>query len=114
MNNQIKNELYNIISGKSKISHGAIIQTISCYLRECEKTSGISKTEKHFKKQETSQLELFVSKNNLWFTGFDLSNYVSEGAEQRVYLRWVLKIHSNYFCYKYKSCQKIHGIKWFS
>jgi len=42
-----------------------------------QKTSGISKTEKHFKKQETSQLELFVSQHDLWFTGFDFSNYVS-------------------------------------
>ena len=100
MNNQIKNELYNIISGKSKISNGAIIQTISCHLRECEKTSGISKTEKHFKKQETTQLELFVSKHNLWFTGFDLSNYVSEGAEQRVYLkddRFVYKLNDSIY-----------------
>lgn len=56
MNNFIKNELYNIISGESKASYGAIIQTITNYLRKCEKTSGITKTEKHFKKQETEKL----------------------------------------------------------
>ena len=94
MNNIIKNELYNIISGESKTSDGAIIQTITNYLRECEKTSGITKTEKHFKKQETEKLELFVSKHRLWFESFDVSNYVSEGAEQRVYLK------DNQFVYK--------------
>ena len=94
MNNIIKNELYNIISGESKASDGAIIQTITNYLRECEKTSGITKTEKHFKKQETEKLELFVSKHGLWFESFDVSNYVSEGAEQRVYLK------DNQFVYK--------------
>ena len=94
MNKFIKNELYNIISGESKASDGAIIQTITNYLRKCEKTSGITKTEKHFKKQETEKLELFVSKHNLWFESFDVSNYVSEGAEQRVYLK------DNQFVYK--------------
>ena len=94
MNNIIKNELYNIISGESKASDGAIIQTITNYLRKCKKTSGITKTEKHFKKQETEKLELFVSKHSLWFKSFDVSNYVSEGAEQRVYLK------DNQFVYK--------------
>jgi hypothetical protein len=87
MTKHIKYELHNIISGKSQNSNGGIIQTISNYLRECEKTSGISKTEKHFKKQETTQLELIVTENNLWFNNFEFSNYVSEGAEQRVYLK---------------------------
>jgi hypothetical protein len=87
MSNIIKHELHDIISGKSKISDGTIIQTISNYLRECEKTSGIFKTEKHFKKQETTWLETFATKNKLWFTEFDFSNYISEGAEQKVYLK---------------------------
>jgi hypothetical protein len=52
MPNVLRHELFNIISGKSKVSNGVIIQTITDYLRESEKTSGIAKTEKHFKKQE--------------------------------------------------------------
>ncbi len=37
MNKLMKYELHNIISRKSKIRNGTIIQTISNYLRECKK-----------------------------------------------------------------------------
>jgi hypothetical protein len=87
MPNVLRHELFNIISGKSKVSNGAIIQTITDYLRESEKTSGIVKTEKHFKKQETKRLEEFIVSNNLWFLDVNTDNYVSEGAEQKVYLK---------------------------
>lgn len=87
MPNVLRHELFNIISGKSKVSNGAIIQTITDYLRESEKTSGIAKTEKHFKKQETKRLEEFIVSNNLWFLDVNTDNYVSEGAEQKVYLK---------------------------
>ncbi len=87
MPNVLRHELFNIISGKSKVSNGAIIQTITDYLRESEKTSGIAKTEKHFKKQETKRLEEFIVSNNLWFLDVNADNYVSEGAEQKVYLK---------------------------
>ena len=42
---------------------------------------------KHFKKQETEVLEQFVTENNLWVLDINLENYVSEGAEQKVYLK---------------------------
>ena len=87
MPNVLRYELFNIISGKSKVSNGAIIQTITDYLRESEKTGGIAKTEKHFKKQETKRLEEFIVSNNLWFLDVNTDNYVSEGAEQKVYLK---------------------------
>jgi hypothetical protein len=87
MTNNIKNELRDIISGKSKTSDGTIIQTISNYLRKREKTSGIAKTEKYFKKQETTWLETFAAEQKLWFEEFDFSKYISEGAEQKVYLK---------------------------
>jgi hypothetical protein len=87
MLNPIKNELHDIISGEGKASDGAVIQTIASYLRECQKTSRITKEAKYFKKQETARLEEFVSSQSLWFEDFDLSKYVSEGAEQRVYLK---------------------------
>jgi hypothetical protein len=83
MPNVLRHELFNIISGKSKVSNGAIIQTITDYLRESEKTGGIAKTEKHFKKQETKRLEEFIVSNNLWFLDVNADNYVSEGAEQK-------------------------------
>ena len=42
---------------------------------------------KHLKKQETETLTKFINDNNLWVNAVDLSNYVSEGAEQKVYLK---------------------------
>lgn len=83
----MKNELHNILSGKSEVRFGAIIQTIANYLRESQKTSSEVKDSKCFKKQETTQLEHYISQNNLWINTIDFSQYVSEGAEQKVFLK---------------------------
>ena len=86
MKNHLKNELHNVLSGKSKIRFGAIIQTIAGYLRDGTETSTTIKDEKQFKIQETKRLEEYISEKNLWIE-VDLSQYVSEGAEQKVYLK---------------------------
>ncbi len=55
---------------------------------------------KHFKKQETDCLILYVEKNALWVTDINLENYVSEGAEQKVYLKdgkTVIKLNDTIF-----------------
>jgi len=87
MQNQLKDELHNILSGKNEIRFGTIIQTIACYLNDSEKTSATTEIEKHFKKQEAKKLEKYISDNNLWVENIDFSQYVSEGAEQKVYLK---------------------------
>ena len=51
MQNHLKNELHNVLSGKSEIRFGAIIQTIASYLKDGEKTSATIEIEKHFKKE---------------------------------------------------------------
>lgn len=86
MQNELKNELHNILSGKSEVRFGAIIQAITCYLNNGEKTSSIIEINKHFKSQETTRLENYISKENLWIENIDFTQYVSEGAEQKVYL----------------------------
>ncbi|WP_313805643.1 hypothetical protein [Flavobacterium sp.] len=86
MQNELKNELHNILSGKSEVRFGAIIQAIACYLNDGEKTSSIIEIDKHFKSQETTRLENYISKENLWIHNIDFTQYVSEGAEQKVYL----------------------------
>jgi hypothetical protein len=53
-------ELQNILSGTQQVSHGAIIQTISHYLRRCQETSALVKTDKHFKSEETKKLIHFI------------------------------------------------------
>ena len=86
MQNDLKDELHNILSGKSEVRFGAIIQTIASYLNNGEKTSSIIEIEKHFKSKEAKRLERYITEKNLWVENIDFSQYVSEGAEQKVYL----------------------------
>lgn len=105
MLNDLKNELHNIISGKSQIRTGTIIQTIACYLNDGEKTSTTSSDEKHFKKQEAKKLEDYIAEKNLWINNIDFSQYVSEGAEQKVYLKdseHVLKLNDSIYYNSWK------------
>lgn len=83
----MKYELQRIISGKSKVKHGRIIQAATGYLSRSESSSKMVEGFKHFKEQETEILEEFINKNNLWILDINIENYVSEGAEQKVYLK---------------------------
>lgn len=87
MQNELKNELQNVLSGKSQIRHGATIQAIASYLKNGTPTSGKIAQIKHYKKQEEKRLESYISDNCLWVHDLDFSQYVSEGAEQKVYLK---------------------------
>ena len=84
--NATKQHILDVLSGKSQIRNGEPIQTIARYLRSCKKANRISESEQQIKKQEATRLIDFAKKNNLWFSKFDASNYVSEGAEQKIYL----------------------------
>jgi hypothetical protein len=57
MSNSLKNHLYAVISGKSEVRHGKIIQTIANYIRESQRTSTTSKGSKLYKEQEKQKLE---------------------------------------------------------
>lgn len=66
MQNHFKNELHNVLSGKSEVRSGAIIRTIASYLNDGAQTSGNLEIKKHFKKQETKKLEDYISTHKLW------------------------------------------------
>lgn len=83
----IKDELKNIIQGKSSVSNGELIQTISLYLRGSKKTSSLVETEQYSKKQETEELIRFINSNKLWVCDIDFEKFISEGAEQKVYVK---------------------------
>ena len=83
----MKDEIKHIISGTSKNSEGTIIQTIASFLRRSETSSGLVKEDKYFKKEETKNLIDFIAENNLWYPNINLQNYISEGAEQKVYIK---------------------------
>ena len=90
------NELQDIISGKSQVRYGTTIQAAICYLKASEASSSLDKTDKHFKREETKKLKQYIDAQNLWVKDIDLNKYVSEGAEQKVYLkdsRSVLKLN---------------------
>ncbi|MGV8993870.1 MAG: hypothetical protein ACOH1O_07190 [Flavobacterium sp.] len=103
MLNQLKNELQNILSGKSQVRFGGVIQATACYLNNGEEASRTLEKEKHLKKQEAESLEHYISDKNLWVENIDFSQYVSEGAEQKVFLRGtesVLKLNDAIY-YRY-------------
>lgn len=87
MQNQLKNEIRAIISGKIQVRHGTAIQAAAGYLGDGSPTSPKSQVSKQVREQETKNLAEFISNNNLWLANIDFSNYVSEGAEQRVFLK---------------------------
>ncbi|HXD91993.1 MAG TPA: hypothetical protein VNX01_02205 [Bacteroidia bacterium] len=92
----MKHELRNLISGKNPVRDGELIQTISCYLKGSAGASQMAKEQKHYKKKETEVLKGYITKNNLWVPAINLDDYVSEGAEQKVYLndsRHVIKLN---------------------
>lgn len=96
----MKYELQLIISGKSQVEYGAIIQAAASYLERSQGTSDLVKENKYFKKQETDRLIQYVEENTLWFSDVNLENYVSEGAEQKVYLKdgkTVIKLNDSIF-----------------
>ena len=104
MQNHLKHELHNVLSGKSQIRFGTIIQSIASYLNDGTQTGAIIEDEKHFKKQETKRLENYISEKNLWID-IDLTQYVSEGAEQKVYLKDtenVLKLNDSIYYNSWK------------
>ena len=85
--NHLKNELHNIISGKSQVRFGRTIQAITSYLSESPQPSSEAQDSKQIRAQETKKLESYISENKLWIDNIDFTQYVSEGAEQRVFLK---------------------------
>ena len=83
----MKDEIRNIISGKSQVRYGANIQATLNYIKTSEETSTLDKTNKYFKLEETKRLKKYIENQNFWVREINLNNYVSEGAEQKVYLK---------------------------
>lgn len=96
----MKHKLQNIISGKSQVEHGAIIQAVASYLRNGKGASDLVEKSIILKKQEESLIEQFASENSLWISDVNIDNFVSSGAEQLVYLkneRTVIKLNDSIY-----------------
>jgi hypothetical protein len=83
----MKDEIQHILSGKSQVKHNNLIQATCSYLKRSQGTGTVVEEYKQFKQQETKSLILFVEQENLWLTNIHVENYVSQGAEQKVYLK---------------------------
>lgn len=113
MKYNVKDEIHNILSGESQVSFGATIQSITRYLNNGQKASPTFEREKHNKKQEEEKLESYISKNNLWIKNIDHSQYISEGAEQKVYLKdseHVFKMNDSIYYISWKDSSNIFRI----
>jgi len=100
MLNDIKYELQYILSGKSEVKYGNTIQTIAGYLRRSQETGRLASKEKYFKRKETLELIDWINFNNFWYNTIDFNLFVSEGAEQKVYLKddsFVLKLNDSIY-----------------
>lgn len=96
----LKDELKNIISGTGKVSHGELIQTIALHLRRSKESSNLVATNEYSKKQETKELTAFINQNNLWVCDIDFDKFITQGAEQKVYVkndRKVLKLNDSIY-----------------
>lgn len=92
----IKYELQHILQGKSQNSDGALIQTIAGYLRGSQKASAVAQSNQHDKTEETEKLIQYINTHNLWNCDINFSAFISQGAEQRVYIqdeKTVLKLN---------------------
>ncbi len=82
----MKDELQNIISGKSQVRYGDAIQAVASYIRRGKSTSVTLKSSKQIKIEEAKSIRQFCVQNNFWHSNIDINSFVSSGAEQKVYL----------------------------
>ena len=83
----MKDDIQYILSGKSQVKHHHLIQTACSYLKGSEGTGKMAQDQQQLKEQEAEKLIQFAEANNLWVKNINIENYVSQGAEQQVYLK---------------------------
>lgn len=92
MVNDVKHELQNILRGTRKVGKGNLIQTTASYLRKSAEAGEMVAGSKPDKREEATRLINFAKENNLWIEDINLKNYISEGAEQKVFLNPPLNV----------------------
>ena len=95
--NPTKNEIRNVILGKSQVSNGKPIQAVANYLRGGKGTSSLVTDPRFLKKSEEEILKSY--KRIIPISSF--KNQIGQGLEHRVYLdndkKTVTKINNGYF-----------------
>lgn len=106
MQNHLKDEIHDVISGKSQVRFGAAIQAVARHLDDGTQAGPKAEIPKPILDQEKKRLEAFASRNGLWIDDIDLSQYISEGAEQRVFLKdsdHVIKLNDGVYYNSWKN-----------
>lgn len=102
----IKNELQNIITGNGQIGDKNLIKTIQDVLRRNEKSIQISSQNKLVKSEEEIVLKHIIEAEDLTYKEeISESNYISEGAEQKVYRlddKYIIKLNDTIFYASWK------------
>ena len=102
----IKNELQNIITGNGQIGDKNLIKTIQDVLRRNEKSIQISSQNKLVKSEEEIFLKHIIEAEDLTYKEeISESNYISEGAEQKVYRlddKYIIKLNDTIFYASWK------------
>ena len=83
----MRDDIQHILFGKSQVKHHHLIQTACSYLKGSQGTSTMAKDQQQHKEEDTKRLVQFIEENNLWVDNINIDLYVSQGAEQKVYLK---------------------------
>lgn len=82
----LSDEIQRIISGTGTVTKGSAIQAISNYLRKSKEANKSTEEKEFIKEQESEIIIQFARENNLLNNYINEERYLSEGAEQKVYL----------------------------
>jgi hypothetical protein len=83
----MKDDIQHILSGTSQVKHHHLVQATCSYLKRSQGAGTMAQDQQQLKEQEAEKLIQFASDLNLWVESINLDNYVSQGAEQKVYLK---------------------------
>jgi len=83
----MKDDIQHILSGTSQVRHHYLIQTTCSYLERSQRTSSMVKDQQQHKEEETKSLIQLADDNHLWVENINIDLYLSQGAEQKVYLK---------------------------
>jgi hypothetical protein len=82
----VKNELQNIVFGDEQTGSDSRLKKTQNFLRGYAEASRPIEKQQRFKNKETAALITFATRGNLFYTTSILSkDFISEGAEQKVY-----------------------------
>ncbi|MGF7080999.1 hypothetical protein [Mucilaginibacter sp. UYCu711] len=82
----VKDELQNIVFGDEQTSSDSRLKKAQNFLRGYAEASGPIEKQQRFKDKETAAVISFATKENLFYTTSILpKDFISEGAEQKVY-----------------------------